>query len=199
MILPLRRRQPQQHNNNIKTINSKDNDDNNNNNNSIVLPRQRQEVGVCNMRTLCKYATIAILSIGFIYTFVAIGIYLGEDISDYISEWSVVPQFVIPENHLAASKFAMKPTIDNNRDLHDSDGLVIDVLSIGSHIRPEYVSFDLIVHVSFFWLRHSTFDFIDSSLPKLKRGPLMQTYVTSGVLPNKMITIQTALVPTKIM
>jgi len=180
---------------NIKTINSKDND----NNNSIVLQRRRQEVSVCNIRILYKYATIAILSIGFIYTFVAIGIYLGEAISDYISEWSEVPLFVIPENHLAASKFAMKPTIDNNRDLHDSDGLVIDVLSIGSQIRLDYVSFDLIVHVSFFWLRHSTFDFIDSSLPKLKRGPLMQTYVTSGVLPNKMIMIQTALVPTKIM
>ena len=155
MILPLRRRQPQQHNNNIKTINSKDNDDNddnnNNNNNNIVLPRQRQEVGVCNMRILCKYATIAILSIGFIYTFVAIGIYLGEAISDYISEWSV-PLFVIPENHLAASKFAMKPTIDNNRDLHDSDGLVIDVLSIGSQIRPEYVSSDLIVSTCFIFL-----------------------------------------------
>ena len=196
ILLPLRRRQLQQYNsNNIKTINSKDND----NNNSIVLPRRRQEVSVCNIRILYKYATIAILSIGFIYTFVAIGIYLGEAISDYISEWSEEPLFVIPENHLAASKFAMKPTIDNNRDLHDSDGLVIDVLSIGSQIRLDYVSFDLIVHVSFFWLRHSTFDFIDSSLPKLKRGPLMQTYVTSGVLPNKMIIIQTALVPTKIM
>jgi hypothetical protein len=164
MILPLRRRQPQQHNNNIKTINSKDNDDNddnnnnNNNNNNIVLPRQRQEVGVCNMRILCKYATIAILSIGFIYTFVAIGIYLGEAISDYISEWSV-PLFVIPENHLAASKFALKPTIENNLDLHDSDGLVIDVLSIGSQIRPEYVSSDLIVHVSFFWLPAATLNF----------------------------------------
>ena len=185
-ILPLRRHQPQQHNNNIKTINS--------NNNNIVLPRQR------NIRILSKYA-IAILSIGFIYTFFALGIYLGEAISDYISEWSEVPLFVIPENHLAASKFAMKPTIDNNRDLHDSDGLVIDVLSIGSQIRPDYVSFDLIVHVSFFWRLAATlnFDFIDSSLPKLKRGPLMQTYVTSGVLPNKAITIRTALVPTKIM
>ena len=198
ILLPLRRRQLQQYNsNNIKTVNSKDND----NNNSIVLQRRRQEVSVCNIRILYKYATIAILSIGFIYTFVAIGIYLGEAISDYISEWSEVPLFVIPENHLAASKFAMKPTIDNNRDLHDSDGLVIDVLSIGSQIRPDYVSFDLIVHVSFFWRLAATlnFDFIDSSLPKLKRGPLMQTYVTSGVLPNKAITIRTALVPTKIM
>jgi len=79
-ILPLRQRQPQQHNNNIKTINS--------NNNNIVLPRQR------NIRILSKYATIAILSIGFIYTFVAIGIYLGEAISDY---YTSIQQQSIPE------------------------------------------------------------------------------------------------------
>lgn len=79
-ILPLRRHQPQQHNNNnIKAINS--------NNNNIVLPKR-------NIRILSKYATIAILSIGFIYTIVAIGIYLGEAISDY---YTSIQQQSIPE------------------------------------------------------------------------------------------------------
>ena len=83
MNLPLRRRQ--QHN----FVN--------NNNNEELVTRKRISTRLMMMMMICKYckySAIAILSIGFIYTFVAIGIYLGEAISDYYTR---IQQQSIPE------------------------------------------------------------------------------------------------------
>lgn len=55
------------------------------------------------------------------------------------SDGFAVPQFVIPEEDLADSKCA-SPTVVHSRSALDHKGVVIDVLSIGSKTRPEYVS-----------------------------------------------------------
>ena len=50
------------------------------------------------------------------------------------------PLFVVPEAHITDSKYA-EPTIAHSRPTDsDHQGVVVDVLSIGSETRPEYVS-----------------------------------------------------------
>jgi len=55
---------------------------NNNNNEELVVTRKR--ISSRMMYTYCKYLAIAILFSGFLYSFLAIGIYLGEAISDKV-------------------------------------------------------------------------------------------------------------------
>jgi len=69
---------------------------------------------------------------------------LGEIASVQEQQFSLqqplaAPEFVIPEAKLADSKFA-HPYIFHSRPADaDHEGMIIDVLSIGSHTRPEYV------------------------------------------------------------
>lgn len=80
MNLPLRRRRqqpPQTHD--IETLNPR------NNNNNEELPTRRRisaRLIMMMMCKYCKYPAIAIVCSGFLYSFVAIGIYLGEAMSD---------------------------------------------------------------------------------------------------------------------
>ena len=73
---------------------------------------------------------------------------LSSDISQYIDPKSITPRpdglmdpmFVVPEAHLTDSKYA-EPTIAHSRPTDsDHQGVVVDVISIGSETRPEYVS-----------------------------------------------------------
>ena len=77
MNLPRRRQQPP----------PQFNPQNNNNNEELPTREDGRRISARFMIIICKYCTIAILFIGFLYSFVSMGIYLGEVISesDYTS------------------------------------------------------------------------------------------------------------------
>ena len=48
--------------------------------------------------------------------------------------------YVVPETILAESKYVLPAIVHSRPPDHDHQGLVVDVLSVGSRTRPEYVS-----------------------------------------------------------
>mmetsp|Transcript_44144 Transcript_44144/g.79182 ORF Transcript_44144/g.79182 Transcript_44144/m.79182 type:complete len:400 (-) Transcript_44144:171-1370(-) len=87
---------------------------------------------------------------------------LSSAISQYIDPKSITPRpdgfadplFVVPEAHLADSKYA-EPTIVHSRPTDsDHQGVVVDVLSIGSETRPEYLTAQINTWASHVNVRH---------------------------------------------
>ena len=73
---------------------------------------------------------------------------LSSGISQYTDPKSITPRpagfvdplFIVPEAHLADSKYAEPAIVHSRPTDSDHQGVVVDVLSIGSETRPEYVS-----------------------------------------------------------
>lgn len=49
--------------------------------------------------------------------------------------------YVVPETILAESKYFLPAIVHSRPPDYDHQGLVVDVLSVGSRTRPEYVSY----------------------------------------------------------
>jgi hypothetical protein len=52
--------------------------------------------------------------------------------------------FVVPETILAESKRVLPAQVQSRPPNFDHQGLVVDVLSVGSRTRPEYVSYQYV-------------------------------------------------------
>ena len=109
-LLHLRRRQ--QHN----SVNDK------NNNEELPIRRRISARLMMIICKYCKYCTIAILFSGFLYSFVSIGIYLGEVISD-LGNYYIHPDWL--QKNVRLGKFLGEGvvTVAFEADLIDRDNL----------------------------------------------------------------------------
>ena len=96
----------------------------NNNNNEELVTRKRISTRLTMMMICkyCKYSAIAILFSGFLYSFVAIGIYLGEMISD-LGNYYIHPDWL--QKNVRLGKFLGEGvvTVAFEADLIDRDNL----------------------------------------------------------------------------